>query len=161
MFINKKVKAILYFLLFIILFAVDRFSKLWALAFLKPEVLVLNGNLNFKLIFNRGISWGFLNNISSVAFLALSIFIFLIILGFSYYTFLKFKSGNEIFFEIFILVGALSNFWDRIIYGGVIDFIDIHIKGWHWPTFNIADVFIVIGFLVFLGRSFKDGIKKN
>lgn len=45
----------------------------------------------------------------------------------------------------FILGGALGNLADRFRYGYVIDFIDCSIKGWHWYTFNLADVFISLG----------------
>lgn len=44
-----------------------------------------------------------------------------------------------------IIGGALGNLIDRIRFGAVIDFIDWHVGGWHWPAFNIADIFIVIG----------------
>lgn len=45
----------------------------------------------------------------------------------------------------FILGGAMGNYLDRIRLGYVVDFIDWHIKSWHWPIFNLADTFIVIG----------------
>jgi len=44
-----------------------------------------------------------------------------------------------------ILGGALGNVWDRLQLGYVIDFIDVHYHGWHWPAFNIADSSITIG----------------
>jgi signal peptidase II len=44
-----------------------------------------------------------------------------------------------------ILAGALGNVYDRIVYGSVVDFIEVHIFSYHWPDFNIADSAIVIG----------------
>jgi len=44
-----------------------------------------------------------------------------------------------------ILGGAVGNLIDRVIYGHVIDFIDVYYKTWHWPTFNIADSAITLG----------------
>lgn len=44
-----------------------------------------------------------------------------------------------------ILGGALGNLIDRLAYGHVIDFIDLHIAGWHWPAFNVADAAITVG----------------
>ncbi|MGB1036993.1 MAG: signal peptidase II, partial [Candidatus Puniceispirillales bacterium] len=41
--------------------------------------------------------------------------------------------------------GALGNAIDRLQWGKVVDFIDVHVAGWHWPAFNIADSAIVIG----------------
>ena len=50
--------------------------------------------------------------------------------------------------------GALANVVDRLRFGAVRDFIDLHWNDWHWPTFNLADVFIVAGLfsLLFAGR---------
>jgi signal peptidase II len=50
-----------------------------------------------------------------------------------------------------ILGGALSNFFDRIRLGRVVDFLDVYCRSYHWPTFNLADCAIVVGagFLVF------------
>jgi signal peptidase II len=44
-----------------------------------------------------------------------------------------------------ILGGALSNLFDRIRYGRVVDFVDVYFRGYHWPTFNLADSTIVVG----------------
>ena len=44
-----------------------------------------------------------------------------------------------------ILGGAIGNVIDRIVYGHVIDFLDFHWRGWHWPAFNVADSAIVCG----------------
>ena len=53
----------------------------------------------------------------------------------------------------FILGGALGNVLDRIMYGAVVDFIDLHYGNWHWPAFNIADSAICIGAtLIVLGK---------
>ncbi|CAO5680135.1 MAG: Lipoprotein signal peptidase [Holosporales bacterium] len=44
-----------------------------------------------------------------------------------------------------IVAGALGNIVDRLMHGGVIDFLDFHAMGYHWPAFNVADIFIVLG----------------
>lgn len=51
---------------------------------------------------------------------------------------------------ILIIGGALGNLVDRLRFGAVIDFLDFHIGGAHWPSFNIADAFITIGILVYI-----------
>ena len=48
-----------------------------------------------------------------------------------------------------VLGGALGNFYDRLVYFAVPDFIDIHYKNFHWFTFNIADIFITVGIIIF------------
>ena len=57
-----------------------------------------------------------------------------------------------------IIGGALGNFYDRLSYKAVPDFIDIHYSNFHWFTFNVADIFISIGIIVFIIKSFY---KKN
>ena len=54
----------------------------------------------------------------------------------------------------FILGGALGNFYDRLIYFAVPDFIDIHVNDFHWFTFNIADIFITIGIILIIVKDF-------
>ena len=55
-----------------------------------------------------------------------------------------------------ILGGAIGNVIDRILYGHVIDFLDFHIAGWHWPAFNVADSAITIGAVMLI----LDGMRK-
>jgi len=75
----------------------------------------------------------------------LSMLIFLIILVLVYLMFQS-KTSEKIFFS-FIIGGAIGNLYDRIIYKAVPDFIDFHIKDFHWFTFNIADIFISLGII--------------
>lgn len=55
-----------------------------------------------------------------------------------------------------ILGGAIGNVFDRLLYGAVVDFLDFHLNGWHWPAFNVADSAIVIG----VGMLLLGGYKK-
>lgn len=52
-----------------------------------------------------------------------------------------------------VLAGALGNVHDRILYGSVVDFIEVHIFSYHWPDFNVADSSIVIGACLLLLES--------
>lgn len=54
-----------------------------------------------------------------------------------------------------ILGGAIGNLIDRIAYGHVIDFLDVHVFGWHWPAFNIADSAITVGAVLFILDEFR------
>ena len=53
-----------------------------------------------------------------------------------------------------ILGGALGNLYDRVVYGQVVDFIDVHAAGWHWPAFNLADSAITVGAGLLILESF-------
>ena len=62
---------------------------------------------------------------------------------------------DKIVFSV-IVGGALGNFYDRLVYKAVPDFIDFHINNFHWFTFNVADIFITIGIILYL---IKDLVK--
>ena len=70
---------------------------------------------------------------------------------------LQSKRLDKIAFSI-IVGGALGNFYDRIIFKAVPDFIDFHYNNFHWFTFNFADIFISIGVILYL---LKNLIFKN
>ncbi|MCC7134856.1 MAG: signal peptidase II, partial [Nitrosomonas sp.] len=54
-----------------------------------------------------------------------------------------------------ILGGAIGNLLDRIMLGHVVDFLDFHVAGYHWPAFNVADSAIFIGAFLLIIDSFK------
>jgi signal peptidase II len=58
-----------------------------------------------------------------------------------------------------ILGGALGNVIDRALYGHVIDFLDFHLAGWHWPAFNVADSGITVGAVLLVLDSFRKPAK--
>ena len=53
-----------------------------------------------------------------------------------------------------IIGGAIGNFYDRLIFNAVPDFIDLHYDRYHWFTFNVADIFITLGIIIFLTNEF-------
>jgi signal peptidase II len=55
-----------------------------------------------------------------------------------------------------ILGGAIGNIIDRVIYGYVIDFLDVYYQVYHWPIFNIADSAITVGVVLMLIESFME-----
>jgi signal peptidase II len=54
-----------------------------------------------------------------------------------------------------VIGGAVGNVIDRIRFGAVVDFLDFHVAGWHWPAFNIADSAITIGVILLILDSLK------
>ena len=62
--------------------------------------------------------------------------------------YLSLKTNDiKFYFYLIIIGGALGNFFDRILYSAVPDFIDFHIGNFHWFVFNIADIFITVGII--------------
>jgi len=55
-----------------------------------------------------------------------------------------------------ILGGAVGNVLDRIVLGHVVDFLDFHAAGWHWPAFNLADSAISVGAVLLIADSFRE-----
>jgi signal peptidase II len=115
-------------------------------------VSVIPGFFNLTHIYNTGGAFGFLSGNSTgyrqIFFLAASLVAVCLIL----YLYSKTPS-NRIFLGIgfsFILGGALGNISDRVRIGKVVDFLDFHMMGFHWPSFNVADSAITTGILIFV-----------
>jgi signal peptidase II len=89
---------------------------------------------------NKGAAWGILQN-GRIFFLAITVVIVAAM------TYILYKSDNKILKSALSLVlgGALGNFIDRAKTGGVVDFLDFYLGSYHFPTFNVADTFVVIG----------------
>lgn len=68
-------------------------------------------------------------------------------------------SGEALSFSL-ILGGALGNALDRATRGQVIDYLDFHVQGWHWPAFNLADVAIVVGAALMVFASVCPGVRR-
>jgi len=149
---TRKLKLLHYILFFISAFTFDRITKIWALDNLMSKNIKLFDGLNLTLVWNRGISWGLFSFKSLLGFVIVTSIILAVLILFTFHVRYQFKKRRDIYFEVLILVGAVSNMFDRFLYGGVADFIDFYISKWHWPTFNFADLFVVIGVFGVLGR---------
>ena len=157
---NKK--KIYLFIFVLVLFTIDRISKILILKnFLNhsSSEIYINSFLNFSLVWNSGIGFGILQLEANIFYLLISIIITVINLILIYWMLTSSNYLESIFISI-ILGGALSNLFDRYYYSSVPDFIDLHYESFHWFTFNIADIFITIGIIgLIIIDLFK--IKKN
>ena len=61
----------------------------------------------------------------------------------------------------FVLGGAFGNFYDRLVFFAVPDFIDVHYQNFHWFTFNIADIFITLGIITLVTKDLFFNNDKN
>ena len=157
-FFSKNFYVYLFFVFFI--FISDRLSKIYIIneSLKNLDNFILKSTyLNIRLIWNEGIAFGLLSFDDKVLYHTLSILILIIILTIIYMI-IK-SNGSKKFSLILILGGALGNFYDRIAYGAVPDFIDFHLNGFHWFIFNIADIFISIGVFALIILEIFD--KKN
>ena len=144
---NKK--KIYLFIFVLVLFTIDRVSKILILKnFLNnsSSEIYINSFLNFSLVWNSGIGFGILQLEANIFYLLISIIITAINLILIYWMLSSSNYLESIFISI-ILGGALGNLFDRYYYSSVPDFIDLHYESFHWFTFNIADIFITIGII--------------
>ena len=72
------------------------------------------------------------------------------IIAFIFYYLVRRSKSYERVPLVLIVGGAIGNLIDRIRFGAVVDFLDFHIGGAHWPAFNVADTFITIGVLLYI-----------
>lgn len=131
----------------VIVVALDQLTKWVALKQLSyhAEVPVLPF-LNFTLVYNRGAAFGFLNDAAGWqnAFFIAVASIFSVLIGYMLY-----KTDRRDYLSAIgltlILGGAIGNLVDRLVYGHVVDFIDVYYGTWHFPAFNVADAAISLG----------------
>ena len=116
------------------------------------SIMVIKNFFYITYVRNTGAAWSILANNTWI----IIIISFVIILGILYFVYKnKPRSRMETVGYSLVLSGAIGNFIDRIIYGYVIDFLDIYILGYDYPIFNIADIFIVGGVIFLLIHTWK------
>ena len=141
-----------YFLTIIFfIFGIDRYSKFEIINNFSNNSVYLNDFINFDLIWNIGIGFGFLSTSSTLVYNLVTTLICLVII-FIICIFITSKKSDKFIYSI-VIGGALGNLYDRFVYNAVPDFIDIHYNNFHWFTFNVADIFITIGILILILRN--------
>tara|TARA_B110001452_G_scaffold183866_1_gene154543 strand:+ start:598 stop:1113 length:516 start_codon:yes stop_codon:yes gene_type:complete len=152
-----KKNNLISYLLVISFFFLDRISKAKIIDHqLYNDQIYINDYINFDLVWNTGIGFGFFSSNSSLIYNLISFTIGLIII-YVFYLLIKSMLFEKILFSL-VLAGALGNFYDRLVYSAVPDFIDLHYKSFHWFTFNMADIFITLGIIMLL---IKELLSKN
>lgn len=171
---KKKVKSSLNFLkklfmnrlfqLFILVFVIDRITKIFAL---NKCPCIVAPFLNIVRVANRGIAFGMFKGANSNIIFSI-IAIFAVVLLY-YFAFVKLDGKTNASKGIrlgivFMIAGALGNIIDRLFFGFVLDIFSFHLGIWYFPAFNIADASITFGAIVAIMYSlFEDKLnaKKN
>lgn len=126
----------------------DQASKAWALRRLKTGevVRVFDGLLHFSYAENPGIAFGRLQEGGQFGRWMLATLAGLAVVGLLLYFFRTKRTDDRLLGAIaLLLAGVGGNLTDRVRLGHVIDFIDVFIGSYQWPTFNIADAAICVG----------------
>ena len=145
----KKIDIYSFFIVLLV-FLMDRFSKIYAIELIKSnekEIFVYDF-LNITLNWNTGIGFGLLSFEANIIYNLISALILLIII-YLIYLMVSAENFGKIMFAL-VIGGASGNLYDRFRYFAVPDFIDLHIDDFHWFTFNIADIFISVGILAII-----------
>ena len=152
---NSGKKFLIDLFLVFLVFLLDRLSKIYVIfldnKFFGSEIFS-SKFLNISLIWNDGIAFGLLSFEESffynlLTIIILTIMIIIIVMAIK-------SEGFKKYSLLMILGGALGNFFDRITYKAVPDFLDFHIGNFHWFIFNIADVFITTGVIFMILNEF-------
>ena len=138
--------------LILIIFFLDRYTKLFVLNNFTENTYYLNDYINLDLIWNIGIGFGLMSTESDLIYNSITFLIAIVLLFLIFFLIISDIIDKTIY--TIIIGGALGNFYDMLIFRAVPDFIDIHYKNFHWFTFNVADIFISLGIIFFIIRSF-------
>jgi signal peptidase II len=150
LFLNKM--NIYFILTLLITFTLDRISKIQIINNYSDRKYEINSLINFDLIWNTGIGFGLFSSNSEIIYNIITIFISIVII-ILFKIALSSEKIDKFIFSI-ILGGAFGNFYDRLSYRAVPDFIDLYYSNFHWFTFNVADIFVSLGIIAFLVRGF-------
>lgn len=129
-----------------LIIVLDQLTKVWLVSTLNPgQSIPLTPFFNLVHVYNPGAAFNFLSDAGGwqrwfFVALALAVSVWLTLL-------IRRHAGERLLplAAALILGGALGNVIDRIRFGAVVDFLDAHAAGWHWPAFNVADSAISIG----------------
>jgi signal peptidase II len=143
-------------LLALVVILADQISKWWIVEkimrpegvvgtpFFTPERIEILPVFNLVMAWNRGVSFGMFNNDGQWNALILSVLSVAVSVGLLIW--LRKAENRLVALSIgSIIGGALGNVVDRVRWGAVADFVDLHVLGYHWPAFNVADSAICVG----------------
>ncbi len=124
----------------------DQLSKNYVQSLISEGNLQVISNLSFVSVWNHGVSFGFGDNfpMANLLFVIITAIISIALVVTIWMTenkMIMIAAGT-------VLGGAIGNIIDRLRFGAVYDFIDMHIQNFHWPAFNIADAMIFIGIIM-------------
>jgi signal peptidase II len=135
----------------LLLIGLDQLTKLACVNYFElGQQMVITDWFNLVRVHNSGAAFSFLANAGGWQ---RWFFVGLGFLAVAYLGYLMVRHAGQTWFAIgaiLIIAGAVGNTIDRLTWGVVIDFLDFHVGGWHWPAFNFADSYIVVGAVIFV-----------
>jgi len=154
-------KLVLFILSFALAYPLDQLSKLWIVEnlYYGETLVVIPGFFDLTQVRNPGGAFSVLAGASSEWRLPFFLSAGALAIGllFVFYRRLPANARLSAVALGMILGGALGNLTDRVVYGEVIDWLDVHLGSYTWPTFNIADSSIVVGVAILILEVFVYG----
>ena len=139
----------IYLLIASAIFVLDQITKWAVVARFSPDTIlpVIPGLFSLVRVENRGIAFGMLGRLSSGVAFGLIVLVSAAAIGLVCYLLWKTEPSAMLAGSALacILGGASGNLLDRIVRGKVVDFLDVYVRSYHWPAFNVADSAIVVG----------------
>jgi len=141
-----------YLLMVVAILALDRWTKLLIQNrfALNESISIIDGFFDITYVTNTGVAFGIFSSISSPA-KSLLLSLFTACAAVLVVTYSVRSSVQNRLLQIalaLILGGALGNLYDRLAYGYVVDFLELYIGRYHWPSFNVADAAITVGVIL-------------
>lgn len=140
----------------------DQLSKWAVLALIMPPPggIPLAGFFNLVLTYNTGVSFGLFRG--EAAWQPYVLIAVNLVVAAALLLWLRKQSGNLLVWAVGLVAGgAVGNAIDRFHQPGVVDFLDFHLAGWHWPAFNVADSAIVCGVLLIVADGLFPAVRKG
>ncbi len=142
----------------VIILVMDLLTKRWVeLNLTYGQQIMITEFFNLVLTYNAGAAFSFLSDASGWQRWFLSTIAVLVSVLIVYLLYKNTANRLFCFALSLILGGALGNLWDRIMLGHVVDFLDFHLNGYHWPAFNLADSAIFCGAFLLILDSIRNG----
>jgi signal peptidase II len=138
-----------YLALSFVIYCLDQLSKALVRRYLpQDEVVKVTSFFNLVYVENPGAAFGMFKSLGNAFFIVISLLASVAMAA------LVWKDPTNRLACSLLLSGALGNMTDRIIYGTVTDFLDLHIAGYHWYAFNVADSALTVGMILMLINGF-------
>lgn len=160
-----KRKYLILFSLSGFIVALDQLTKTWAVLGIGmgEEIPLLGGWLSLVRTQNSGFAFGLIqrapDSLKDVFFIGIPVFALVLIV----LIFIKLQDEQLLTSVALtsLLAGAIGNLIDRVQYGHVLDFVRLHLGGWNFPPFNVADVSIMIGVVLMVFNTFRKGTARG
>ncbi len=131
----------------VLVLAADQATKAWVLLGIAlPQIgrVELLPVLNLTMVWNHGVTFGLLTGFGTGGYLVLAALALAVVVALGFW--LRRAESPLVAIALGAIAGgAIGNVLDRLRFGAVVDFIDVHLGAWHWYVFNLADAAIVCG----------------